>query len=261
MQRRLMAPALTALAAGLILWSGAALLRAAGEGAPVRVFVSNGVKTVIDDLRPQWEHAAGHPLSIEFGTAAALKQRIESGEAFDVAVLTAEAISDLVKGGKVAGASRVELARCGIGVGMRAGAVKPDIRTADALKRTLQKAKSVSFAQEGASRVYLDKMFDQFGIASEMKAKTVLTPSSIKSNELVRDGKAEYILTLVSEILPAAPGVELVGDLPTEVQSYVNFAAGVSAKTANAETGKSMIRFLKSPAAGQVFQAKGLETR
>jgi molybdate transport system substrate-binding protein len=110
---------------------------------------------------------------------------------------------------------------------MRAGAAKPNIGTPGALKQTLQKAKSISFASEGASRVYLEKMFDQFGIASEMKTKTVLTPSSVKSNELVRDGKAEYILTLVSEILPAAPGVELVGPLPGDVQSYVNFAAGV----------------------------------
>ena len=250
---------LATVSAGLICIGAA--LPAAGQGTPIRAFVSNGVKTVIDDLRPQWEHAAGHPVAIEFGTTAVLKQRLASGEAFDVAVLTSEAIADLAKDGKVAAGSRAELARCGIGMGLRAGAAKPNIHTAEALKQTLQKAKSVSYASEGASRAYLDKMFDQFGIAGEMKAKTVLTPSSVKSNELVRDGKAEYILTLVSEILPAAPGVELVGPLPSEVQSYVNFAAGVSAKSANAEAGKAMIQFLKSSTAAPVFKAKGLETR
>ncbi|HLK48303.1 MAG TPA: substrate-binding domain-containing protein [Bryobacteraceae bacterium] len=250
---------LAAVCAGLLLAFAAP--PAPGQGAPIRAIVSNGVKTVIDELKPQWEHAAGRPVTIEFGTTAALKQRIESGESFDVAVLTSEAIGDLVKDGKISGASRVELARCGIGVGIRAGAAKPDIRTVDALKKTLKKAHSVSYAAEGASRAYLDKMFEQFGIASEMKAKTVLTPSSVKSNELVRDGKAEYILTLVSEILPAAPGVELAGPLPKEVQSYVNFAGGVSANTANAQAGKEMVAFLKSPAAAAVFKAKGLEAR
>jgi molybdate transport system substrate-binding protein len=259
MKTHCLATVLATIAGGLILSTIPA--PAADRDAPVRAFVSNGVKTVIDDLRPQWEHAAGRPVSIEFGTAADLKQRIESGAPFDVAVLTSEAISDLIKDRKVAGASRVELARCGIGVGMRAGAVKPKIGTPDELKRTLHDAKSVSFAEQGASRTYLDKIFDRFGIAGEMKAKTVLTPSSVKSNELVRDGKAEYILTLVSEILPAAPGVELVGPLPAEVQSYVSFAGGVSASATHLEGAKAMIQFLKGPAAAAVFKAKGLETR
>lgn len=234
---------------------------AAGQQTPLHVFVSNGVKTVIDEIRPQWEHAAGRPLSFEFGTTAGLKAKLEAGADFDATVLTSEAIADLVKAGKVAAASRTEIARCGIGMGMRAGATKPDIRTPAALKQTLQNAKSVTFAEAGASRTYLNKMFQQFGIADEMKGKTVLTPSSVNSNELVRDGKAQYILTLVSEILPAAPGVALVGPLPADVQSYVNFAAGVSAKTAHAEAAQALVRFLKSPEAAPVFKAKGLETR
>lgn len=254
---RIRSLAALAVAAGFVVWAGPP---PAGQEAPLRVFVSNGVKTVIDDIRPQWEKAAGHPLALEYGTTAALKQRIEKGAAFDVAVLTSEAIDQLIKDGKIRGGSRLELARCGIGMGTRAGAPKPDIHTPDALKRTLREAQSVSFASEGASRAYLEKLFDRFGIRDEMKAKTILTPSSVQSNELVRDGKAEYILTLVSEILPA-PGVDLAGPLPAEVQSYVNFAAGMSATPANAESRMALLRFLKGPAAAPVFRAKGLETR
>lgn len=231
-----------------------------GEGASVKVFVSNGVKTVVDEIRPEWERAAGHPMAFQFGTTAALKQQIESGETFDVALLTSDAIGDLVKEGKIKGLSREELARCGIGLGKRAGAPKPDISTVDALKRTLHGAKSITFAEAGASRTHLDKMFAQFGMADEMKAKTILTPSSVDSNKLVSDGKAQYILTLVSEILPA-PGVDVVGPLPAEVQSYVNFAAGSSPATANAEASLAVLKFLKSPAVAPVFKAKGLETR
>ena len=229
-----------------------------GQGSSIHVFVSNGVKTVIDQVRPQAETAIGHPLAIDFGTTADLKHRIEAGEAFDATLLTTDAVADLLQAGKLADGSRADLARCGIGVGMRAGAAKPDIQTPEALKRTLQNAKSVSFAEAGASRAYLEKLFDQFGILAAMKAKTILTPSSVKSNELVRDGKADYILTLVSEILPAQ-GVELVGPLPVKVQSYVNFAAGVSAKANNAAAGKALIQFLKGPAAAPVYKAKGLE--
>jgi len=205
MNRRWIVSGFALLAAGLAGWMARPLPAVSADRPALRVIVSNGVKTVIDEIRPQWEKAAGSPLSFEFGTTAALKQKIESGEPFDVTILTSDAIGDLIKEGKVAGSSRMELARCGIGLGTRAGAPKPDISTVDALKRTLHSAKSVTFAEAGASRTYLDKMFAQFGMADEMKAKTVLTPSSVNSNKLVSDGKAQYILTLVSEILPA-PG-------------------------------------------------------
>jgi molybdate transport system substrate-binding protein len=231
-----------------------------GQSAALHVVVSNGVKTVIDEIRPDWEKAAGHPLTFEFGTTVALKQRIERGEPFDLAVLTSDAISELIKEGNVAAFSRLELARCGIGLGKRANAPKPDIRTVEALKRTLHNATSITFAEAGASRAHLDEMFAQFGMADEMKAKTVLTPSSVESNKLVSEGKAQYILTLVSEILPA-PGVDLVGSLPAEVQSYINFAAGASTKPAHAGAEKALLKFLNSAAVAPVFKAKGLETR
>ena len=250
-----------AVVAAIAIGFGVPALRPAQtQSAPLRIFISNGVKTVIDEIRPDWERVAGHPLTFEFGTAAALKQRIEKGESFDVTVLTSEAIADLIKDGKVAGGSREDVARCGIGMGIQAGAAKPDIRTPDALKQTLLEAKSITFAEAGASRNYLDKMFGQFGISGQMKAKTVLTPSSVDSNKLVSTGKAQYILTLVSEILPAK-GVELVGPLPTSVQSYVNFAAGASAKSTNTNAGQALLRFLTSAKANPVFKAKGLEAR
>lgn len=228
------------------------------QGDTIHVLVSNGVKAVVDELKPQAERAIGHPLSIEFGTTSGLKQKIEAGENFDATFLTSDAIADLVKSGKLAGSS--SLARCGIGMGARAGAPKPDIRTPEALKETLHKAKAITYAQDGASRVFIEKMMGGFGIADQMKAKTMLVPGSVKSNELVAAGKADYVLTLVSEILPA-PGVELIGPLPEQVQNYISFSAGVSAKAAHAESGKALVQFFKGPAAAAVYKAKGLEPR
>lgn len=249
------------LQAALIgIWCGGAI-PALAQGTEVHAFISNGVKGVIDELRPQAEKAIGHPLAIQFGTTTALKQRIEAGESFDVTILTTEAVADLVKSGQAAADSRVDLARSGIGMGMRAGAAKPDIGTAEALKQTLHRAKAVSFARDGASRVHLEQMFQGFGMAEEMKGKTMLESGSAASNNLVRDGKAEYVLTLVSEILPAAPGVVLVGALPEQVQSYVSFAGAASAKTANGTAARALLGFLKSAAAQPVYREKGMEPR
>src|SRR5689334_11709810 len=140
MRMRSRATMVAAVAAGVFAWAPAP---APGQTAPIHVLVSNGVKTVVDEIRPQWERAAGHPLEFEFGTTAALKEKIAGGAPFGVAMLTSEAISDLAKSGKVSGGSSVQVARCGIGMGMRKGASKPDIASVEGLKKTLHNAKSV----------------------------------------------------------------------------------------------------------------------
>ena len=230
----------------------------AAQNMPVHVLASNGVKAVIDDLKPQAEKAIGRPLTIEFGTSSAVKKQIEGGEAFDVAILTSDVIDDLAKAGKIAPGTRTEIARCGIGIGVRAGAPKPDIKTVDALKKSLLAAKSITYAQDGASAAYILQMEDKLGIADAMKAKTILEKGSVRSNARVADGSAGMVLTLVSEILPA-PGVQLVGPLPEAVQHYVNFAEGIGPNSKNTDAGKALMKFFASPAVAPTLKAKGME--
>ena len=242
-------------AGAVLLWAAAS---AAAQNAPVHVLASNGVKAVIDDLRPQAERAIGRPLAIEYDTSSVVKKRIEDGAAFDVAILTSEVIDDLAKAGRIAKGTRTDIARCGIGIGVRAGAPRPDIKTSDALKKTMLAAKSITYAQNGASRTYILQMFDKFGIADTMKEKTLLEPGSEGSNARVAAGTAEMVLTLVSEILPA-PGVQLVGPLPADVQHYVDFSAGVAANSKNADAGTALTKFFASPAVALTLKAKGME--
>lgn len=231
---------------------------AAAQNAPVHVLASNGVKAVIDDLKPQAERAIGRPLMIEYGTSSAVKTRIEGGEPFDVAILTSDVIDELAKAGKIAAGTRTEIARCGIGIGVRAGAAKPDIKTSAALKKTLLAAKSITYAQDGASRTYILQMEDKLGIADAMKAKTIPEKGSVGSNARVADGSAEVVLTLLSEILPAK-GVQLVGPLPADVQHYVNFAEGIGPNSKNTDAGKALVKFFASPAVAPTLKAKGME--
>ena len=224
----------------------------------LHVIVSNGVKPVLEELQQGLEHAAGHPLKYEFGTTQSLKQKIAAGEPFDVAVLTTEAVNDLANSGKIAPASRADVGRAGIGIGARAGAPKPDIHTPDALKRALQSSKGIAYAGDGASRPAIEKMVEHLGIAGDLKDKTILEQGSVRSAERVKDGKVDYVITLVPEILPV-PGIELVGPLPAELQSYVSFRAGVSANSKNAEAGKALVEYLAGRKAAAVFKAKGLE--
>jgi molybdate transport system substrate-binding protein len=224
----------------------------------LRVLASNGFRAVFDDLAPRCEKAIGRQLSTEFGTSTSLQQRAIGAEAFDVAVMTSETIDDLMKAGKLTLSSLVPLGRSGIGIGIRAGATKPDIKTPEALKQALLNAKGITYAGDGASRPYIDEMMKTLGIAKEAAAKTMLEQGSVRAAANVASGKADLLITLVSEILPA-PGVDLVGPLPARFQHYVSFAAATSASTANGAESKSLIACLSGPDAAATLKARGME--
>jgi molybdate transport system substrate-binding protein len=240
---------------------GCMLLFAQGNAAKtgdVRVLSSNGIKAVVDDVHAQAERAAGHPLAIDFSTGASLKKRIEGGEAFDVAILQPEALDDLAKQGKITAGPHPAFARSGIGIGARAGAPKPDIATSEAAKKTFLKAKSITYTRDGASRAAIDKMFEGMGIMNDLKPKIKLTEAG-QAPEVVAKGEAEYVITLISEILPIH-GVELVGPLPSEYQSYVSFGAGVGAHAANPEAANALVKFLTGPSVAPKLKTKGMES-
>jgi molybdate transport system substrate-binding protein len=231
---------------------------AAAQAPAVRILASNGVQGALNDITTQCERAIGHPLAVEFGTTAAMKPRIEGGEAFDLTVLTSDAIDALIREGKVAADSRADAARVGIGVGVRAGAAKPDVSSPEALKKALLNAKSITYAAAGASRPPTDKMLDRMGIADALKSKTLLLPGAEETTAAVRDGKAELLITLISEIV-SAKGLELAGPLPKEFQTYIAFAAGVSPNAKNAQAARAAVKFLTGAKAATAYKAKGME--
>jgi molybdate transport system substrate-binding protein len=228
------------------------------QSAPLKVLASNGFRAVIEELAPRCEKAIGAKLAMQFGTSTSMLQRVGSGEAFDVAVATTEAIDELVKTGKVDAATRTALGRSAIGIGVRAGATKPDIKTEDAIKRAFGNAKSVTYAGDGASRPHIEAMFDALGIRSAMGSKTLLEQGSVRAAEKVASGQAELLITLVSEILPA-PGVDLVGSLPPRFQHPVSFATALGKSASNAAAGKSLIACLSGPDVIATLKAKGME--
>lgn len=243
--------------------AGLAGIFAFAQGIPaqapaIRVLASNGVQGALNEIIPQSERAVGHPLAVQWGTTASLKQKMEAGEPFDFTILTSDAIDTLIKEGKVAADSRVNAARVGIGIGIRAGAAKPDVSTPEALKKILLNAKSITYAAAGASRAPTDKMLNSMGIADAVKPKTLLLSGAEETAEAVRDGKAELLITLISEI-KSAPGLELAGPLPKEFQTYVAFAGGVSPDAKNGEAAKAALKFLTGPKAAAAYKSKGME--
>ena len=251
MRRTLSTMLVTAWAIGLI-------LPTAAHAADLRVLASNGVKAAVEELKPQLEKASGTTLSIDFSTAAALRERIEKGEAFDVAILTDEAIDALIKAGKLSPMSRARLARVGIGVGYRKGAPKPDVGTAASIKGALLNAKSIAYTESGASRPGIDRMFERLGITAQLHIKSHLTAAGAAPASVAK-GESDLVLTLISEILPE-PGVDLAGPIPSEFQTYIGFSAATSPKAAGSRAAATLITFMTSPTAAATYKAKGMDT-
>ncbi len=224
----------------------------------VRVLASNGIKAVVEDLRAQGESAIGHPISVEYRPTANLKQEIDAGAPFDVVIVTAESVAQLSKEGKTLGGGGTPISRVGVGIGIRKGASRPDISTPEALKRALLGTKAIAYGPVGASFPYITKMLETLGIADTMKAKTLFFDTSDGTNGAVADGKADFGITLVSEILPAK-GVELLGPFPEEFQGYVRFTAAVSANAKDPQAANALIRFLAGPDALPSIKARGMQ--
>jgi molybdate transport system substrate-binding protein len=234
--------------------------RTPAQGAELLVVVSDGMKPSVEELVPQIEQSIGRKLTMQFNSSKNIREKIQSGEPFDVAILTSDIIDDLIKQGKIAAGTRADIARTGMGVGVRAGASTPDVSTREALKRTLLSAKSISFNPSGASAPHIYDIFGRLGIAENVKSKLILDAEPGRPQMNVADGKAELVVTLIPEI-KFFKGVELAGPVPAELQSYISFAAGVATNTHNADAAKALIKFITSPAAAATLKSKALEPR
>ena len=236
--------------------AGVAFMLATGgaTAAEITLLCSNALKSVIEELGPGFEKTSGHKLKAEYGSTGPLKAMIEKGQAFDVAILGVEATDELLKSGKLAANSRADIARSGMGVAIRKGAPKPGLGTTQAFKQALLNAQTISYSDGGLSGIYLKGLLERLGIAEQLKSKTRFG----RGGEMVSAGKAEIGLTQTSEIL-SEPGAELAGPLPADIQQYTIFPAAIGTAASHAEAAQALLKFLKSPEAGKVLKAKGLE--
>ena len=235
----------------------ATLFPPAASADEIKVFTTRAVATVLDKIGPDFEASSGHRLHVVTDIAIRMVRRIQGGEPFDILVAAPAQIDGLVKQGKILPETRVDLVRSGIGVQVRAGDPKPDIRSVEAFRNALLNAKSIAYLKEGQSGVYLSEVLERLGISETIKAK-VIRPETDVVSELVAKGEVELGMVVITQIL-TTPGVQLVGPLPPEIQSYITFTAGVSTTASSTRASRDLLAFLMSSRAVPVIVAQGME--
>ena len=208
------------------------------------------------EIATQFESATGHKLVFRFGTTPELIRLATNGGPFDLAVVPREVFKDAAARAQFASGPTTDIARVGLGVAVRSGAPKPDISTPDALKQTLLKAQSIASIPESAAGNQVLRVFERLGISEAMKAKMKSQAAPALLVKAVANGDAELGVFLVNVL--TAPGLDLVGPFPAEVQQEVVFTAALAANTREAEAAKAFIIYLTTPGATAVIKAKGM---
>jgi len=222
----------------------------------MKVLSSIGLKSVMLEIAPLWERKSEAPLAITWGSTVNLTKEIRNGVAADVAILTAEVIDELTGSGEAVAGTRVDLARSGVGIAVRKGAAKPDIRTPEALKRALLAARSIAHSKTGMSGLYFPTVLERLGIRDAVQGKIII-PEGGFIGELVAKGDAELGVQQISELLPVE-GVEIVGPLPDPLQKITVFSAGVLAAATARQAARELVDFIAA-ASRPLLASKGLE--
>lgn len=228
------------------------------KAAELKVIAGGSLVPLFGQLGPQFEKDSGHRLSIHFDSTPNIIARVASGMPFDAVLVPIDVFKDA--GARAHFASdAVDIARVGYGVIVRAGTPKPELSTPDALKRALLAAPSIAFVPASAAGAYISKVFERLGIAEEMRARTRPQPAPVQIATAVARGEAALGIFLMNVLV--APGVELAGPFPAELQQELVFTAAVAADTGEAGAARALIDYLRTPAAAAAIKAAGMTPR
>ena len=221
----------------------------------LRVLSTLGLRGVFTEIAPILARR-GLDFAPTYAATNLLMPRIAGGETGDVAILTDAAIEDLSERGVIIDGSRRDLARSAIGIAVRAGAARPNVRTVESFKETILAARSIAFSRSGASGLHFAGLIERLGIAPEVMRKARVFDGVV--GELAAKGDVEMAVQQVSE-LKLVGGIDIIGTLPDELQKITVFSAGIFARSARPAAAGLLIAALASPEAMGAMRRQGLE--
>jgi len=222
---------------------------------PIRLISTLGMRGVITEIAPGLVKR-GLDFRATYGATRLLTQKLADGETAEVAILTDEAIADLIRSGTLLADSRRDLARSAIGIAVAPGAAKPYFRTAETFKQTMLTARSIAYSKSGASGLHFAELIERLGIADEVNRKAKVLDGVV--GELVARREVDLAVQQISE-LKLVPGIEIVGALPDELQKITTFSAGIFAASTRPAAAELLLTALTTPEVAAVMRKQGME--
>ena len=229
----------------------------AAQAAEVKVMAANAVREAYLELASDFEKSTGHKVTTIWGGTEGVTKRISGGEVVDIVIIAAPNIDRLIAEGKLASGSRADFAKAGVGVAVRTGLPKPDISSAEAVKRAVLAASSVAYSS-GPSGFYVADLFKRMGITDQIKDKVRQPASGVQVGELVARGEADLGFQQISELLHVK-GIDYLGPLPPEIQNMTIYSAGLHSAAPAPDAARALVKSLTSPQAGPVLKKLGME--
>jgi len=240
--------------AALLLWP----LMASAE---LKVLISGGFSGPYEKVLPDFQRTTGIEVTTGSGASQGtgpqtIASQLARGVPTDVVILSREGLTDLIAAHRIAPGTDKDLARTPLGVAVRAGAPKPDVRTVEAFKQLVLKAKAVAVPSSTSGMFLVKDVFPRLGIAHRVNVQA--TPRGSGAAAMVAAGEADIAVMPVSEIVHA-PGVALAGVIADEIQLNQTFSAAVVAGSKEVEAAKRLIAFLASQRAAAAIRDGGME--
>ena len=229
----------------------------AAAAADIKVIGSPGLREAYTDLLPGFEKASGHHVTTVWGGVNEVAERVAKGEVADIVLLPRAQIDDLILQGKLLANTRVDVAKSGVGVAVRAGAPKIDLASSEALKKAMLASKSIAYST-GPSGVHMEDVIKSWGIADQMKGKTVISPPNTPVGVMLARGDAEIGFQQVSELI-RLPGIQYLGQLPADINEVTVFSAAVHKNAAASDAAKALVKYLGSPDAAPIIRKTGMD--
>jgi molybdate transport system substrate-binding protein len=232
--------------------------RLAAQQRDLHVVATFGMQGAMEKILPEYKRASGQNVSIEYEESAVIQQQVASGKAFDLAILVPQVIDELIKSGHIKAGTRTDIAKTSLGIGVRSGAPRHDIHTAEAVKETLLSARSITFAKVGSATPVIEKMIERLGIATVINPRIIRADQSGRPADAVGAGKIDLVIAPAGAIV-SVPGVDFLGLLPAEFQSSVVLSSGIGTRSERPDRARALVEFISGGEGAAILRANGME--
>jgi len=228
----------------------------------LRLICAGAGKGVVEALAPGFRDDTGIEIDATFGAVGALEARLDSGDASDVIVLTAQLIDVLAHQQRVLPDTIAALGAVPTGIAVRDGDPMPDVRSATALLAVLVRGAAIYVPdpERATAGIHFMNVLRKLGVERDVAPRLRRYPNGAAAmRALAEEGRSGDLgCTQMTEIRYTA-GVVAVGPLPPGLDLATVYSAAVARDAALPDFARRFVTLLTGPRSQALRSAGGFE--